>query len=644
MNISDVNYELRKLQDDYQFKASILLYERDSLLKQTPCILPFFTGKPKTSYRLNPQKYFAEIYDSPPPANFQPTIIYGEHPKTYIYGFPKDTYINTMAKSNSLNPPLFHLLDDEYYIEVVRFSLNDEGFCELYIPFPVGTYYYPVSGSGVYHPIGKRPLIAHNKAHALHLLGFDFTPLIKSYFGKLPLHRLDEAPTTPNIFDPRYTYEVSSYIRWSHQGNAFPDIINNFKTKNSLSGDTLSQWLATINNPEDPKYPSIYSGSSAHFLWDPLLYRLARNRYTSILLTHEPTSFESKQTMEYIDLTPTYRRSISRLKKASLFKPSSLPNTTDISGINHLQSILDNEELSEEKKLTNNVIIHKLTTALPGGYLIGSYAYGFQTIHTDIDYVYPLGKSIESIKNILTSIGFNYSHTKDNTIVLYFDNIMVEVAVLKEQDPMNKLFSHELSIYSVLKRHPELCKAIRLLNQLSFNRQFQGPDYGYIHSTFFYALCIEWLNNNLDNLDNLDNSYIDIFESIISTYSAKPIDYYSSILKKYDIKITTTNGIKLLRKEFIRANKYLSNFNRLFKKITPKSLLKKLPNQVFIKFNTPNEPILRYFNPENTKFRFYRENSTTTIFSDKPITKHYLDLFIRDSKKYEPDLDVVISA
>lgn len=84
-------------------------------------------------------------------------------------------------------------------MEVVRFAPDQDGFCELFVPLPVGTYYYPVTGSGVYHPIGNRPLIANNKAHALQLMGFDFRPLIKSYFGNMPIMSLEESPTIDQI-------------------------------------------------------------------------------------------------------------------------------------------------------------------------------------------------------------------------------------------------------------------------------------------------------------------------------------------------------------------------------------------------------------------------------------------------------------
>ena len=625
--------KLRNLQRKYQRDVSVLLYERDAKLQETQCNPPFLNQPPKVSYKSNPTEYFKEIYDSPPPADFNPTIIYGEHPKTHIYGFPKDTYIDTRFTTKKL----FHLHQKEYYLEVVRFAPDQGGFCDLFVPLPVGTYYYPVIGSGVYHPIGKRLLMANNKAHALSILGFDFQTLIKSYFGKMPIMPLEESPTTDQIFDPQYTYEVSSYIRWANQSKSFPDILADFK-KSTNSHDPLKNWLEVISNLEHTDYQYIYNGGSAHFLLDPLLYRLARRNYTSVLLLKEPTAFDNKFSMEYIDLVPTYRQSIAKLKKLSLFDPQ-LPPETDIDGINLVQSILDKEEVPGDKQLITNVILHKLTESLPDGYLVGSYAYGFQTIHTDIDFIYPTNNTLESVRSKIPQ-DFKYIRETQDTLVYEYNGIEVEVVILQPASPKNKLFKFELDLYSKFQDYPELCKAIRLLNQWGYNRQFQGSDLGYIHSTFLYALCYDAMESHAIDLDK---NYIDVFTDLISLYSEKPIAFFNNIAKKYQIKFTTEIGINLLKHEFSRAAKYLSNFTRLFKSVTEKSLLKKLPHQLVIDVDKQHQSILRYFNPKGVKFRFFNTDNILKIFSDKSIPDTYISSLIRVSKKYHPDLRLTIT-
>lgn len=622
--------KLRNLQRKYQREVSVLLYERDAKLQETQCDPPFLNQPPKVSYKSNSTEYFKEIYDSPPPADFNPTIIYGEPPKTHIYGFPKDTYIDTRFTTKNL----FHLHSQEYYLEVVRFAPDQGGFCDLFVPLPVGTYYYPVMGSGVYHPIGKRPLIANNKAHALSILGFDFQPLIKSYFGKMPIMPLEESPTTDQIFDPQYTYEVSSYIRWANQSKSFPDILADFK-KSTNSHDPLKNWLEVIADSDHSNYQYIYNGGTAHFLLDPLLYRLARRNYTSVLLLKEPTSFDNKFSMEYIDLVPTYRQSISKLKKLSLFDPLPPPEI-DIQGINLVQSILDKEEVPADKQLITNVILDKLQKALPTGYLVGSYAYGFQTIHTDIDFIYPTEDSIDIIKSKIPD-DFKYTRQTQDTLVYDYKGIEVEIVVLPNNSPKNKLFKFELDLYSKFQDYPEMCKAIRLLNQWGYNRQFQGSDLGYIHSTFLYALCHEAIESHTVDPDK---NYIDLFSDLITLYSDKPIAYFTNIAKKYQIKFTTSIGINLLKHEFSRAAKYLSNLTRLFKPVTEKSLLKKLPHHLTINVDKQHQSVLRYFDPKAIKFRFFTIDGTLKVFSDKSIPDSYISNFIKDSKKYHPNLQL----
>jgi hypothetical protein len=181
------------------------------------------------------------------------------------------------------------------YLEVVRFGPMFNFFDDPTLF--VGTFYYPVKGSGLYLPLG-RTLIAYNKVHAMKLLNASNASIVR-YCGRDFQSFLKKDST-----DPKYAAEASvsvcvankratsNNVGCSKIYNYFTQTISykpsalNAMIDEMCAGKSLRYETRQVAPNTPPKKTLVYYGSSD--TGDKYVAQLARNRgYTTLQFLRE---------------------------------------------------------------------------------------------------------------------------------------------------------------------------------------------------------------------------------------------------------------------------------------------------------------------------------------------------------------------
>lgn len=619
-----------------------------------------------------------------------------KYDKTVVrkYGIPVGVKLDTSPKFyNKISPSiiktndikLIRTIDSEPYIEVIHFegeSLDnvkhpDEPAYSINTRY--GTHYYHSVGSGVFYPISPKTLVACNKIHALTILGFDFMKcLINDDWGAFSFNTPDNLLSN-GLFDITRNADISTLISAAKKYKSFREFLSAFfKTDLYISlrspkqaiidfyKPKLEEYLAVCSDATNTKYTNIYLSTFNHLLLDFNLYHLAKDKYDTIILTHEPSSYPNEHNIEILDISKTLRSSYAKLVRPKPDKyPTDFKYISDyyryypVSHENYqlLSDILNNEEPAGETKLRTYQGIKIIDDIIPDGKVIGSYTYGLQSIHTDIDIVFLVDKShnVKQYIDKLVKLDFNnisYNHNdkaKLHRISGRYYGVDFDLDFFYESTHLHKVFLKELDLYSKLKQHTYVCNTIRLINQWYYNRKLAGSEFGYLHSTLFYALAIE----HLDELSTTANT-ADTLRKFLSLCSKYTLKDFQSIAKKYDIMLIEDYAYMLLIDELKRADKYanLYHFVKMYKHISKKHIMKSLPHKISFTFNDPS-PLNRSNDIKSIKYliqkvqdkeiRLYlgspKHNTVKLyIFSKEKIPETTIDAFVTETIKYNPKI------
>lgn len=668
-----INNKITNITESYILDVSVLQHEKE----HPTLILPFIKGihipdsikkYQNLHYDVKYDKSVARKYGIPP-------------------GIKLDTSPQFYAKidASTITPndiKLVRTINSKPYIEVVHFegeSLTDDidhpDEPETSIHTRHGTYYYHAVGSGVFYPITPKTLVANNKIHALSILGFDFMScLLNDDWGNFAFNHPNNL-TTSSLFDISRKSELSQLIRAIKRYKSFVEFLSAFfKTDIYISTRSpkqaridyfkpkLDEFLAVCANTTHTKYSNIYLSTYNHLILDYNLHYLSQDKYDTIILTHEPSSYTNSHNIEILDISKTLRESYNKLVEPKDYPTdfkyikdfySSYP--INIKNLNILHDILKNEETSDIAKIHTYQGIKHITSIIPiKGNVIGSYAYGLQSIHTDIDIVFSIDKSHPTKQYLdkLTSIGFtNLTHfindrSKLHRISGQYKDIDFDLDFFYEQTHLYKVFMKELDVYSVLKNHPYVCNTIRLINQWYYNRKLAGSEFGYLHSTLFYALAIE----SLDKLSTINNTS-DTLRKFIEICASYDLNDFRDLSNKYDIMLIENYAYSLLINELARANKHASNYNfeRMYKKISKEKLTETYPNKISFTFKDPSSlnrsndmKAIKYLIEKIPKeFRLYlstpkQDSIKLYLFSKEKIQQSIIDAFVEETLKYNP--------
>jgi hypothetical protein len=305
-----------------------------------------------------------------------------------------------------------------------------------------------------------------------------------------------------------------------------------------------------------------------------------------------------------------------------------------------LQDILLAETISEETQATTNNAVYILYQIFPEGMVIGSYAYGLQTIHTDVDFIVVDKTPLEKIAELLHYNKFTDVIAINDNIICKYLNVQIDLHVYPKPTGLYYLFEKELGIYRIFKYLPSVCIAIRILNQWYHNRKLQGCEMGYIHSTTIYATMIRIINNITDESQICISDPADIVKYYINYYANISVKSLIHICKSADIRMTTSVGYQLFHKEIILFNEYLkkSDFINGMAVLSKETVLKEYPYCIIVVFsdNTISATkSLRYIDIPD--IRLYPESSSEVyIFCKRPIVRKQLYTYLDSARRYFP--------
>lgn len=621
-----------------------LLAKRDVLAnKQIAEYKSIFVARaPKFSFENDSEKYFSEIYGERPPDDYRPTIKYiKQFVNQPLFNVPKNVILDLTAKNivdSPLNIPLFRKFQNKLYLEVVKFNNKSlapdkPGFYDLW---PYGTYYYPAVGSGVFAPVGNC-LIAYNKVHALVLMGFDFASIIgTSKWGSFGIPSPVMQTSNFGAYDITHKYYVRQIMAIAHKYKSIDEILINFAKKIGVNQDPkeiLNRWLETCCNGNSPDYQHIYGHIDNPHFFDYNVADYARSTYNSVLLLKDPNIMGFG--LEFIDLEDNNLESVKKLVKLNVFDFCQMEKT-DPAEFTFLENILRGEEISIEVRRDTMVAIEILKELYPAGFVIGTYEYGMQTKHTDIDFIV-----IDKIKpnELLEKLEPHFTELKiveqeDNyKIAGMYRAVEIDVRIFSKETAMYQMFSYEVKRYRTFEDKPNVQYAIRIINQWYHNRHIHNSSIGYLHSTLIY----EMIYRMLDKCVGL--KYHQVVKLFADVYADKNLEWYLNFAKENRIKMITAEGYIVFIQELKRMADLLktNQFILALRVLKKKHLLSDYPNVISVTFENINHvTLLKYLNVPNV--RFYSADKKIYIFSKQPISDEYLAKFIKESETYQNDI------
>jgi hypothetical protein len=695
--------KIRLLTEEYQLAVSALQLQREPLISEAESSLasPFVTDLSKGSAK--------QVYGQDPPPTFlkhinlkydpshaaitarkyavPPGIRLDMSPEFELRGNP--SFVRK-TDSGSIDIKIARKINDVPCIEVIHFE-GDTIASTPYDPYyssdtlhaRFGQYYYHGVGSGVFYPLTDRTLVAHNKIHALSLLGFDFVScLLFNNWGAFAFNTPFSLKYSNDLFDVGRKLDVSHLLTAATRHKKFADFLSRFlksdvyidkktpiKERAAYFKDKLVPFLEACSDPSNPKYADIYLSNMNYVFLDSNLHKLAKQYYDTVILTHEPTVIKGEYNIGIVDMRDTLVDSYASLIPISTTSP--FPPSTDIFEFYYLSDlfpeypveyanyvllsdILEKEEVPDVKKVRTRLgidIVQNATSPIVGQ-VIGSYAYGFQTIHTDIDIVFLVDKSfkskIQSIIDKLSEAGFTDVTSLDNAAAkLYrisgkYYEVDFDLDFFYESTHLYKVFVKELELYSQLRLYPYICQTIRLINQWYYNRKLAGSEFGYLHSTLIYAMFMK----ELDLFAPL-NSYIDVLQAFLNKYHTYTLKDFHDLASSYDIMLIDDAGYSVFMEELARAHKLSvsHSFKRMFKHLHTKHLSKLYPYHTTFSFTAVEHlskisdmKAVKYLLKKLDKYRLYLRDSKLYIFTELPIEKSIFDNFIKETLKFDPNI------